>query len=129
MLNGVRSGPVIAMFGVVTVLVVVIAALLLVHNASSRTVGGKSLNAQERHGASLFATNCASCHSLAASHADGQIGPSLDYVQPTLSQVRSVIASGAQGAYGVMPAGLLHGPDADAVAAYLVKVANRKNIN
>jgi mono/diheme cytochrome c family protein len=129
MINGVRSGPVIAMFGVVTVLVAVIAALLLVHNSNSRTLGGRSLNAQERHGASLFATNCASCHALAASNANGKIGPNLDYVQPTAPQVRGIIASGSQGAYGVMPSGLLHGPDSEAVAAYLVKVANRKNIN
>jgi mono/diheme cytochrome c family protein len=129
MLNGSRSGPIIAIFGVVVALVAAVAAVLMVHNANSRTLDGRSLNAQERHGAEVFARTCAGCHSLTASNATGHIGPSLDYVQPTAQQVRSVVAKGSQGAYGVMPPGLLHGTDVQAVAAYLVKVADRKNIN
>jgi cytochrome c6 len=129
MLNGLRSGPTIAIFGVAVVVVVAVAAVLMVHNANSSTLGGQSLNAQERHGAEVFARTCASCHALVASNANGQIGPSLDYVQPTAQQVRAVVAKGSQGAYGVMPSGLVQGTDLQAVAAYLAKVADRKNIN
>jgi mono/diheme cytochrome c family protein len=129
MSRDVRSGPIIATFGVLVVLFGVIAALVLVHNADSRSVGGRSLNAAERHGAEVFGRTCGSCHALAASRAVGAVGPNLDYVQPTAAQVRSVIATGSQGAYGVMPAGLLNGTDASDVAAYLAKVASRKKFN
>jgi mono/diheme cytochrome c family protein len=129
MLKGVRSGPAIAIFGVVVVLFGVIAALVLVHNADSRTLGGKRLNASERNGAQIFARTCATCHALGASNAIGQVGPNLDYVQPTAAQLRAVIADGSEGAYGVMPKGLLNGTDVTDVAAYLTKVATRKNIN
>jgi mono/diheme cytochrome c family protein len=129
MSRDVRSGPIIATFGVLVVLFGVIAALVLVHNADSRSVGGRSLNAAERHGAEVFGRTCGSCHALAASRAVGAVGPNLDYVQPTAAQVRAVIARGSQGAYGVMPAGLLNGTDANDVAAYLAKVASRKKFN
>ncbi|WP_035127636.1 c-type cytochrome [Conexibacter woesei] len=125
----VRSGPVIATFGVLVALFGVIATLVLVHNAGSRTVDGASLNASERHGAEVFGRTCGSCHALAASQAVGAVGPNLDYVQPTDAQIRSVIAKGSQGAYGVMPAGLLNGTDAADVAAYVAKVASRKKFN
>ena len=54
------------------------------------------------------------------------MGPNLDYVQPTLSQVEKIVQNGDVGSYGVMPAGLATGPDLDAVAAYVSRVANRK---
>jgi mono/diheme cytochrome c family protein len=129
MSNDVRSGPIIAIFAAVVVLFGVIAALVMTHNADSRTVDGRSLNAAEQHGAQVFSHTCSTCHALAASKAVGAVGPNLDYVQPTAAQVRAVIAKGSQGAYGVMPAGLLNGTDAHDVAAYLAKVASRKKFN
>lgn len=115
--------------GILVIAMAVVAVLVSVHNADSRTLGGQKLNAMQRRGADVFATTCRGCHSLAASNANGLVGPSLDYVQPSAAQVRSVLATGSQGAYGVMPAGLLNGDDAKAVAAYVSKVADRKNVN
>lgn len=107
----------------------VVCVLIGAHNANSRTIGGRSLDATERQGAELFATTCQGCHALKASSAVGLIGPSLDYVQPTVAQVEDVLARGSQGAYGVMPSGLLSGEQANAVAAYVARVADRQNVN
>jgi mono/diheme cytochrome c family protein len=83
-----------------------------------------------QRGARLFTQTCASCHALAAAHSTATIGPSLDYVQPTVAQVEGTIASGMRGSRpgAVMPPGLLRGQDAEDVAAYVSEVANRRNV-
>ena len=51
-------------------------------------------------GAQVFATSgCGGCHTLAAANANGQIGPNLDVLQPTVAQVETRVEEGA----GVMP--------------------------
>jgi mono/diheme cytochrome c family protein len=107
----------------------VVCVLIGAHNANSRSLDGRSLNGTQRQGAELFATTCQGCHSLKASNAAGLVGPSLDYVQPSVAQVKDVLARGSQGAYGVMPAGLLSGEQANAVAEYVARVADRQNVN
>src|SRR3954464_2807381 len=39
-------------------------------------------------GAALVSANCASCHTLAAAHAQGTVGPNLDQLKPSLAVVR-----------------------------------------
>ncbi|HEY4278281.1 MAG TPA: cytochrome c [Conexibacter sp.] len=81
-------------------------------------------------GARLFTSTCGICHALQAAHTTSRIGPSLDYVQPTVDQVKDTIASGMRGARpgAVMPPRLLRGQDAADVAAYVSEVANRRNV-
>ena len=51
-------------------------------------------------GAQVFATSgCGGCHTLAAANANGQIGPNLDVLQPTVAQVETRVEEGG----GVMP--------------------------
>jgi mono/diheme cytochrome c family protein len=51
-------------------------------------------------GAQVFASNgCADCHTLAAADANGQIGPNLDVLRPTVAQVQAKVEQGG----GVMP--------------------------
>jgi hypothetical protein len=61
---------------------------------------------------------------LAASNSIGAVGPDLDMVHPTAAQVEQIVQNGKIGSYGVMPAGLATGPDLDAVARYVSRVAN-----
>jgi mono/diheme cytochrome c family protein len=51
-------------------------------------------------GAQVFASSgCADCHTLAAGGANGQIGPNLDVLRPTVAQVQAKVEEGG----GVMP--------------------------
>jgi mono/diheme cytochrome c family protein len=66
-----------------------------------------------------FADTCGGCHTLQAAGTNGNVGPSLDEVQPDEEQVRNAIRQGP----GVMPENLLDGAQADAVAAYVAENA------
>lgn len=113
----------------------VVAGLLILHGSDDQrhhvTVAGHriQLTASESLGHEVFAQRCGACHQLAASHTYGAVGPNLDYVQPSVTQVRNTVTNGLVGAYGVMPAGLVSGPQLNAVANYVSHVANRKNYN
>jgi cytochrome c6 len=65
--------------------------------------------------------SCGSCHRLADAGTRGAVAPSLDDHPWRAVSVGEIIASGP----GLMPAGLLSGADADAVAAY-VEAATRR---
>jgi mono/diheme cytochrome c family protein len=77
-------------------------------------------------GKELFRQTCASCHTLAAANARGVTGPDLDAVgEMTEDRVLTAIRVGGTGQKR-MPAGLLEGEDAQAVARYLAVVAGQK---
>jgi mono/diheme cytochrome c family protein len=79
----------------------------------------------EKKGKELFRQTCATCHSLSAVNAHGVTGPNLDEIgQLTKQRVLSALKNGGTG-QGRMPAGLLSGKNAEAVATYLKKVAGR----
>jgi mono/diheme cytochrome c family protein len=105
-------------------------------NASSQ-VGGVKLNATEKHGRVLFGQNCAVCHTLSAASAIGKVGPNLDMLKPPYSLVYNTINNGclqnppanspqACLGQGVMPAQLVQGRDAQAVASFVAKVAGKE---
>ena len=84
-----------------------------------------SLTKQQEQGKLLFKQQCASCHRLAAVNARGVTGPSLDDIgEVTPARIRTAIKNGGTG-QGRMPARLLEGEEAEAVAAYVAKVAAR----
>jgi cytochrome c553 len=81
--------------------------------------------AKEEEGKELFIQNCKSCHTLEAVQAHGVTGPDLDELSGIDKQrVLNAIERGGTGS-GRMPAGLLEGEDADAVATYVADVAGR----
>jgi cytochrome c551 len=76
-------------------------------------------------GRTLFRENCAACHNLDAANARGVTGPDLDNIGTvTASRVRSAIRLGGTGQKR-MPAGLLVGENAQAVADYVAAVAGK----
>jgi mono/diheme cytochrome c family protein len=76
-------------------------------------------------GKELFIANCKSCHTLAAVNARGVTGPNLDELGGLDKQrVLNAIKRGGTG-QGLMPAGLLQGKDAEAVASYVARVAGQ----
>src|SRR3954463_9955912 len=79
--------------------------------------------AQEKKGKLLFRQTCATCHTLGAVNARGVTGPNLDEIgEVTKQRVLNAIRIGGTGAKR-MPAGLLTGKNAEAVAVYLSHVA------
>lgn len=69
-------------------------------------------------GAQIFiSAGCSSCHTLAAAHAHGQVGPNLDELRPDLATVERQVRTGGAG----MPAfaGALSPAQIRAVAQYV----------
>jgi cytochrome c1 len=76
-------------------------------------------------GKELFRETCASCHNLDAVNARGVTGPDLDQIgQVTPQRVLNAIRIGGTGQKR-MPAGLLQGANAKAVADYVAAVAGK----
>jgi cytochrome c553 len=69
----------------------------------------------------VFTQTCGTCHVLQDAGTSGQIGPSLDDLKPNRARVLSAIENGGSGT-GAMPAGLLQGQEAEAVAEYVASV-------
>ncbi len=77
-------------------------------------------------GKELFRSTCAACHTLAAANARGVTGPDLDEIgEMTEERVVTAIKVGGTGQKR-MPAALLEGEDAEAVAKYVSAVAGKK---
>ena len=99
------------------------------------TLGGcalKHANANLVTGKKLFASNCASCHTLAHANSSGTVGPNLDdaFRQDRIDGVKSTSIAGLVSYWiqypntqGAMPAMLLKGQDAQDVASYVAAVA------
>jgi mono/diheme cytochrome c family protein len=131
-----------ALFSFVVVAIVFGIAMPLVfltgnHSNASAQVGGIKLNAAQRSGRELFGTHCAVCHTLAAANAIGKVGPNLDTLKPSVSVILHTINNGclpnapsssAQQClgYGVMPADVVQGVDAQDVASFVAKVAGKE---
>jgi mono/diheme cytochrome c family protein len=84
--------------------------------ASESTEGGDD---KAPSGKSLFVNSCGSCHTLADAGTSGTVGPSLDDLKPTSAEALAMIKKGG----GAMPAGILEGEDAQAVADYVGSVS------
>jgi cbb3-type cytochrome c oxidase subunit III len=109
------------------VAVFALAAALL---AAGCGTGGISKAGDTDQGKKLFLAKCGSCHTLAAAGTHGTQGPNLDnafvharsqgFKQVTIEQV---VRDQIELAIPPMPANLVRGTDADAVAAYVALVA------
>jgi mono/diheme cytochrome c family protein len=83
------------------------------------------LGEKEEEGKRLFKRSCASCHNLDAVNARGVTGPDLDEIgEVTPDRIRNAIKNGGTGQQR-MPAGLLRGEEAEAVARYVAAVAGK----
>jgi mono/diheme cytochrome c family protein len=92
---------------------------------SSGALANKEPSKRIEQGKILFQSTCATCHTLKASNAHGVTGPNLDAIgKVTEQRVLSAIKNGGTG-QRKMPANLLQGENAKAVAAYVADVAGR----
>lgn len=106
---------------------IVIPAVLLVgnHDKASAQFKGVTLTKSDSEGRDLFEINCASCHTLAAAHAAGKVGPNLDELKPPKSLILDALAKGRTRGNNYMPAQILQGEDATKVADFVSKVAGQ----
>ena len=134
-----------AVWGVVGVVALLIGigvpALVMASNTNSgskRAPGGVKLTSAERYGRTLFAKNCATCHTLKGAHSAGKVGPNLDALisgingaslaeslKNRVTFIKDAITNGRARGAGQMPAGLLDGQDEQDVAQFVAKVAGR----
>ncbi|MCW3040407.1 MAG: c-type cytochrome [Solirubrobacterales bacterium] len=94
-------------------------------NQSKQAPGGVKLTASQQAGRKVFAKNCSTCHTLAASNSVGKVGPSLDQIRPPAGLTLNAIKLGRARGMGQMPAGLIDGLEAKNVASYVARVAGR----
>ena len=88
-------------------------------------LASEDLSGQLERGKELFVDTCQSCHNLDATNARGVTGPDLDEVgDVTKERILSAIKVGGTGQRR-MPANLLQGENAEAVAEYVARVAGR----
>jgi mono/diheme cytochrome c family protein len=119
----------LAVLTALAVLVFVIAVPVLVasdNRNAEATAGSVTLNKTEQHGRQIFNQRCVQCHTLAASSGVQQVGPDLDKLRPPKALVLDAVEKGRARGQGQMPALLVTGPDAEAVAEYVAKVAGRE---
>jgi cytochrome c6 len=83
--------------------------------------GGGAALAQ---GKLIFTQNCGTCHTLKDAGTNGQVGPVLDQIKPDKQRVLNAIHKGGLGS-GTMPANIVSGKEADAVATYVSTVAGK----
>ena len=74
-------------------------------------------------GRSIFTSNCASCHTLAAAGTSGTVGPNLDQTKPSKNEAEQKVRNGGGG----MPAfeGRLSDPQIRAVSDYVATNAGK----
>jgi mono/diheme cytochrome c family protein len=85
----------------------------------------EELTAQQEEGKTLFVAACKTCHNLDAVQANGVTGPDLDELGGLdKERVLEAIRNGGSG-QGRMPARLLENEEAEAVAAYVARVAGQ----
>jgi mono/diheme cytochrome c family protein len=107
---------------------IVVPGLVLAFNGAHKARVGPSgitLSAAQAHGREVFATKCATCHTLTAAHAVGRVGPNLDQLHPPSALILDAIANGRARGNGQMPAQLVEGNDARDLANFVAAVSGR----
>jgi cytochrome c5 len=83
--------------------------------------GGASASAE---GKQIFTQSCGTCHTLSDAGTSGTVGPNLDELKPDKARVENAIKNGGAGT-GAMPANIVTGQEAEAVAEYVSSVAGK----
>jgi len=86
--------------------------------------GGGGNAAALAEGKQIFTQNCGTCHTLSDAGTSGTVGPVLDQLKPDKQRVLNAIKNGGAGS-GAMPANIVTGKEAEAVATYVSTVAGK----
>jgi mono/diheme cytochrome c family protein len=118
-------------FGLLAILFAVLLPVWALSREGSEEASPEAVPAQFEEGKELFVTNCGACHTLAKAGTDGVVGPNLDErlappgpTPPDPSTIEPRVLSAIQnGIGGRMPAGILSGDQAKAVATFVSNCA------
>ena len=91
---------------------------------SSQGGGGGGAATASAEGKQIFTQSCGTCHTLSDAGTNGNVGPVLDDLKPDKQRVLNAIKNGGAGS-GAMPAGIVSGKEAEAVATYVSSVAGK----
>jgi cytochrome c6 len=86
--------------------------------------GGGGAAGAAAEGKQIFTQSCGTCHTLGDAGTNGTVGPNLDQLKPDESRVQNAIENGGAGT-GAMPANIVTGKEAEAVATYVSSVAGK----
>jgi mono/diheme cytochrome c family protein len=134
----------LTIFGLFIAVIAVVVFLAFVKEGSEEAAAVPVASADEE-AQEMFATNCGSCHTLAAGGTDGVVGPNLDTIlarsvspptgtpeeiaeankttfEATYAQVLNAVTCGLSGR---MPAGILEGEEAQQVAGFVAAYAGQ----
>ena len=91
---------------------------------SSLAAASSGGSTKSTNGKTIFTSNCASCHTLAAAGTHGTVGPNLDQLKPPFARVQRQVTNGG----AIMPAfkGKLTAAQITAVAKYVAANAGKK---
>jgi len=84
--------------------------------------GGGGGGAAAAEGKQIFTQSCGTCHTLSDAGTSGTVGPNLDELKPDKARAENAIKNGGAGT-GAMPANIVTGPEAEAVAEYVSSAA------
>ncbi len=86
--------------------------------------GGGGNAAALAAGKQIFTQSCGTCHTLSDAGTSGNVGPVLDQIKPDKARVLNALKNGGAGS-GAMPANIVTGKEAAAVATYVSSVAGK----
>jgi sulfite dehydrogenase len=86
--------------------------------------GGEGGGGAGAEGKQIFTQSCGTCHTLSDAGTNGTVGPNLDELKPDKARVTAAIKNGGAGS-GAMPANIVTGAEAEAVATYVSSVAGK----
>jgi mono/diheme cytochrome c family protein len=124
-------------FSLVMIVLVALIPWLVFRSNGDAARGAQQVPSELKEGQALFQTNCGTCHTLYAAGTDGNYAPNLDELLapqgPTSGaaekgveeRVLNALKEGVDSTTtpGRMPAGILSGPQAKAVAEFVARTA------
>ncbi len=121
-------------FGLLALVCLIVLPLVALGKEGDEEAGTVKVESQDRKAQELVATNCGTCHTLAAAGTDGVVGPNLDSLLVTVGQNSSdqypgiygrVMQAITCGLNGRMPKGILEGAEAQEAAAFVAAYAGQ----
>ena len=124
-------------FGLFAVLCVLVIPFIALGKEGDENSGAVQVASQDTDAKDMFATNCGTCHTLAAAGTDGVVGPNLDQLlvpsgtnteelyQGNATRVLIARSSAACARGGRMPKGILEEEEAREVAQFVAAYAGQ----